>query len=107
LRRRISTLRMKILGKLGVAGYQPYERMGLWLRRELRPFVKQILLDERTLDRGVFRPETVARVVENHLEQRYNHTALLLAMLIFEVGQREFVDGDLYNAKPMLAASIN
>jgi hypothetical protein len=85
---------MKVLGRLGVAGYQPYERMGLWLRRELCPFVERVLLSPRTLGRGIFNPQTIRAVVKQHVERRTNHTALLLALLIFELGQREFVDGD-------------
>jgi asparagine synthase (glutamine-hydrolysing) len=86
--------RLKILAKLGVKGYQPYERLGLWLRRELRPLVQEILLSKRCLTRGVFNPRTVEEVVRQHFSRRRNHTYLILAMMIFESGQREFIDGD-------------
>ena len=76
--------------KLGVRGYQPYERLGLWLRRELRPFVERVLLSPECLERGIFDPNTVRAVVDNHLNNRRNHTSLLLALLIFELGQNEF-----------------
>lgn len=92
----LAKLKLKVLGKLGVKGYQPYERLGLWLRRELRPTVEGLLLDDRCLGRGVFNPETVRAAVSNHLANRRNHTFLLMAMMIFELGQREFVDGDAY-----------
>jgi asparagine synthase (glutamine-hydrolysing) len=91
---KIASLRMRVLAKLGVAGYQPYERLGLWLRQELVPLVRELLLGERCLARGVFVPDTVRAVVEDHFANRANHTYLLLAMMIFELGQREFVDGD-------------
>ena len=84
--------RMRVLAKLGVKGYQPYERLGLWLRRELRTTVECILLDDRCLERGVFRPETVQKVVREHQGNTKNHTFLLMAMMIFELGQRKFVD---------------
>jgi hypothetical protein len=87
---------LKVLAKIGVKGYQPYERLGLWLRRELRAMVESLLLDDRCLGRGVFRPETVRSVVANHCATRRNHTYLILSMMIFELGQREFVDGDAY-----------
>lgn len=90
----LAKLKLKVLSKLGVKGYQPYERLGLWLRRELRGTVERVLLDDRCLDRGVFNPETVRAVVANHLANRRNHTFLLMALMIFELGQREFVDGD-------------
>jgi asparagine synthetase B (glutamine-hydrolysing) len=94
--RKLGQLRLKVLAKIGVKGYQPYERLGLWLRRELRAMVESLLLDDRCLGRGVFRPETVRSVVANHCATRRNHTYLILSMMIFELGQREFVDGDAY-----------
>src|SRR5439155_6255708 len=85
LARFVGKVRQKVLAKLGVRGYQPYERLGLWLRRELRPLVRRLLLSERCLTRGVFDPDTVRAVVENHLAGRRNHTFLLMALMIFEM----------------------
>jgi asparagine synthase (glutamine-hydrolysing) len=86
--------RQKVFAQLGVKGYQPYERLGLWLRRELRPLVAEVLLDSRCLERGIFHPQAVRDVIERHNTGRANHTYLILAMLIFETGQRMFADGD-------------
>jgi hypothetical protein len=85
---RIAQLRMKVLAKLGAPGYQPYERLGLWLRRELAPLVQETLLSEQCLGRGIFDPAGVHAVVDQHLNRNRNHTYLLLAMMIFEHGQR-------------------
>jgi asparagine synthase (glutamine-hydrolysing) len=93
LARRFGKVRQKVLAKLGVKGYQPYERLGLWLRRELRPLVGQILLDSQCLDRGIFDPQTVRAVVDRHTSGQRNHTYLIMAMLIFELGQRQLLDG--------------
>jgi asparagine synthase (glutamine-hydrolysing) len=92
LRKAAGTFRKRVLAKIGVRGYQPYERLGLWLRQELRPLVERLLLSDRCLGRGVFDPDAVRAVVNNHLNHRANHTYLLLALLIFETAQREFVD---------------
>jgi asparagine synthase (glutamine-hydrolysing) len=85
--------RQKVLAKLGVPGYQPYERLGLWLRRELRPLVQHVLLHPLCLERGVFEPQAVRAVVDRHLNGQRNHTFLLMALMIFELGQRAFHDG--------------
>jgi len=85
---KLASLQMKVLAKLGVPGYQPYERLGLWLRRELAPTVREILLDPRTLERGVFHPAGIQTVVRQHVEQGRNHTFLLMALMIFELGLR-------------------
>jgi asparagine synthase (glutamine-hydrolysing) len=96
LRRLAAKAKVKVLARLGVRGYQPYERLGRWLREELRPFVSCLLLSERCLDRGVLDAGTIRAVVDGHLSGKRNYTFLLMAMLIFELGQREFCDGDGY-----------
>lgn len=88
LTKKIQSFKMRVFAKLGVPGYQPYERLGLWLRRELAPLVREILLSDQCLDRGVFNPETVRITVEQHLSGRRNHTFLLMAMMIYERGQQ-------------------
>ena len=94
LRRRIGVFRRRALARLGLPGYQPYERLGLWLRRELKPLVDQILLDRRCLDRGILEPGTVRQVIAAHTSGRANHTFLLMALLIFEIGQRMTLEGE-------------
>jgi asparagine synthase (glutamine-hydrolysing) len=102
---KVAKFRMRVLAKLGVRGYQPYERLGRWLRQELRPLVTNLLLSDRCLGRSVFNPQTVRAVVDGHLNQGHNHTFLLMALLIFELGQREFFDGDGYAAGNEAAAN--
>lgn len=99
VQRQLATFRLKAFAKLGIKGFQPYERLGLWLRRQLRGIVQNILLSDRCLDRGVFVPNTVRRVVHQHLDQGRNHTYLLMAMMIYELGQRELIDGDPFTMK--------
>lgn len=92
--RKFSSLKLRALAKLGLPGYQPYERLGLWLKRELRQMVRDILLDPQTLDRGLYRADGLRAVVENHQAGRANHTYLIMALMIFELGQRYlFADG--------------
>jgi asparagine synthase (glutamine-hydrolysing) len=88
----VAGFKQKVFSKLRVRGYQPYERLGLWLRRELRPLVEDVLLADRCLDRGIFHPDTVRGVVRHHCEGKRNHTFLLMALMIFELGQRAFID---------------
>jgi hypothetical protein len=87
-RQRLATLQLRGLSKLGVPGYQPYERLGLWLRREVAPVVREILLAPQTLDNGVYSADGVRAVVRGHLEEGKNHTYLLMALMIFELGRR-------------------
>ena len=92
LKTRLASLRMRVYAKLGVAGYQPYERLGLWLAQDLKPLVHRLLLSDRFLARGLFVPEAVARIVSQHEARTHNHTFLIMAMLIFEVAQEELFE---------------
>jgi len=104
LERFFGKVRHKVFAKLGVRGYQPYERLGLWLRRELRPLVQKLLLSDRCLGRGLFDPVTVRKVVQAHNDGG-NHTFLILAMMIYEMGQRQFADDESIEAPRDSAAS--
>ncbi len=92
LRRKLGTLRLAVLRKLGVPGYQHYEKLGLWLRRELRGFVESVLLGPACLDRGVYQADGIRRIVGEHFDGTRNHTFLLLGLIVFELGQQELLD---------------
>ncbi len=85
---RLAYLRMKVLGRLGVAGYQPYERLGLWLARDLKPLVHRLLLSERFSDRGLFEPAGIRALLEQHESRQRNHTYLIMALLVLEIAER-------------------
>jgi hypothetical protein len=91
--RKWSSLWLRGMAKLGLPGYQPYERLGLWLRRDLVDVVRDVLLDPQTLDRGVYDPVGIKTVVQNHLAGRRNHTYLIMALMIFELAQRYLLGG--------------
>lgn len=94
VRKSLGQFRLRMFSKLGVPGFQPYERLGLWLSHELRPFVASLLMSERTLDRGLFDRQRLRQVIDDHGSRRRNHTFLIMTMMIFEIGQRQFVDED-------------
>ncbi|HEY1065543.1 MAG TPA: asparagine synthase C-terminal domain-containing protein, partial [Pirellulales bacterium] len=76
-----------------------------WFRGELRDFLREILFDPRTESRGLFRSEVVARLVGEHLDRRFDHSARLWALLMLELWQREWLDpvsspGDSVSASP-------
>ena len=102
----LSRWRLRIAAKLRVPGYQPYERLGLWLRQELRPLTEHVLYSDEFLARGLFRPDVVKRVVAQHMTRRQNHTFLIMSLLIFELGQRMLArSGDASRAETDLYAS--
>lgn len=57
--------------------------LGHWFRGRLQPFLRETLLSEQALQRGLFKPEAVSRLVELHTrgERDYAHQLWTLLML--------------------------
>ena len=65
-----------------------------WLRHELRDLAYDTLLAPRCLGRGYFRPESVQRLLDEHVCRRGNWHYLLWTLLMLELWHRTYVDGD-------------
>jgi asparagine synthase (glutamine-hydrolysing) len=63
-----------------------------WFRNELKDYVYEILLEPRTLNRGYFRREGVERLLNDHIELRYDHSSKIWALLFLEMWFRVFID---------------
>ena len=57
--------------------------MKQWLRGPFRPMLEELLAPERLRRDGLFRPETVERLKQEHLTGRANHSHVLWALLVF------------------------
>ena len=63
-----------------------------WFRGELADFSRQMLLDPRSLDRGIFRPEAVRQMLHEHQTSAADHGYRLWGLLFFELWQRQWMD---------------
>lgn len=63
-----------------------------WFRQELRTAIYQVLLDPRTLARGLFRPEAIKTMLDEHAGGRVNHRYRLWTLLMLELWFRTYVD---------------
>jgi asparagine synthase (glutamine-hydrolysing) len=63
-----------------------------WFRGELQPLLREVLLDRRSLDRGLFHPGEVERLVEEHVTSRWDHSYRLWSLLVLELWQQRFLD---------------
>jgi asparagine synthase (glutamine-hydrolysing) len=63
-----------------------------WFRGELAPLLKDVLLDRRSLDRGLFRPQAVEQLVNEHVTGRWDHSYRLWSLLVFELWQQKYLD---------------
>ncbi len=67
--------------------------VGRWFREELKRELCDILLDRRSLERGLFRPESVQTLIDEHLEGRREHGHRLWALVMLELWFRNYIDG--------------
>ncbi len=56
--------------------------LGRWLREDLRETMKETLLDEGFLGRGIFRREAIYGLINDHLSRRDDHRHRLWALMI-------------------------
>jgi asparagine synthase (glutamine-hydrolysing) len=66
--------------------------LGHWMRDELKELVQSTLLESRTLQRGYFNPTGVRRLLEEHFQERRDHSARLWRLLIFELWHRNYLE---------------
>ncbi len=63
-----------------------------WFRTDLARFVRNVLLDDASLARGVFRPEAVRLLIDEHTSGVFDHGYRIWALLMLELWHRTFID---------------
>lgn len=66
--------------------------IGSWFRNEMKEFVREVLLSERSLSRGIVRPEVVLRYVNEHLNAERDHSFQIWTLLMLELWFQRFID---------------
>ena len=90
---------------LGYERFAHYVDPPAWLRGPLRSAVSDVLLDRRTLSRGIFQPGSLRRLLEEHTSGRTDHSAILLIALGVELWQR-YVEAEC-GSSPIAPASAS
>lgn len=65
--------------------------LGAWLRRDMR-LVREVLLDTRTLERGLLNTAAVQRLIDDHASGARDHGQRLWGLLTLEWWYRLFID---------------
>jgi asparagine synthase (glutamine-hydrolysing) len=55
-----------------------------WLRRELQPLMRDLLSRECVTRRGLFDPDVVQQLMDDHVAGRENHAHTLFPLMVFE-----------------------
>ncbi len=66
--------------------------IGHWFRGKLQPFLRETILSESALKRGLFRPEAVRRLVELHTRSERDYSHQLWTLLMLELWYQRFID---------------
>ena len=64
-----------------------------WFRGELKDELRSVLLDPVALGRGLFRPEAVEHMIDEHISSKRDHAYRLWALLMLELWFRRYIDG--------------
>ncbi len=76
--------------------------IGEWFKDRLRPLVEEVLLSERTAQRGWFAPAAVRTLVDEHMTGKANRTRELRLLIAIELWFRMWIDRT-YSAPPTWA----
>jgi asparagine synthase (glutamine-hydrolysing) len=88
----------KILGKLLPQENLTRRKMGFgvplahWFRGSLKEFLREVLLTEKAATRGIFKPEAVAQLVQEHIAGERDHAHPLWTLLMLELWFQRFID---------------
>jgi asparagine synthase (glutamine-hydrolysing) len=66
--------------------------IGDWFRKDMKNFVREILSAEKSLNRGIFRPEMIEKYVNEHTTAEKDHTHQLWILLMLELWFQKFID---------------
>ncbi|HMM81119.1 MAG TPA: asparagine synthase (glutamine-hydrolyzing) [Pyrinomonadaceae bacterium] len=66
--------------------------VGHWFRREMKDFVRDVLLSESFRKRGIIRPEAVEKIVDQHINGIVDHAFPIWTLLMLELWYRRFID---------------
>ncbi len=66
--------------------------LGKWLRGELKDFMCQILLDDKTCRRGLFEKKYISEIVAEHNKEISDNGYKIWTLLMFELWCREVLD---------------
>jgi asparagine synthase (glutamine-hydrolysing) len=66
--------------------------IGHWFRGKLQPFLRETLLAEAALKRGLFKPDAVKQLVELHTRGERDYSHQLWTLLMLELWFQRFID---------------
>lgn len=66
--------------------------VGKWFRGEMKGFVRDVLLSETSLKRGIIKPDMIERYVAEHTNGEQDHAFQIWSLLMLELWFQRFID---------------
>src|SRR5437899_335104 len=66
--------------------------IGHWFRGVMQPFLRETLLSDKALARGLFQPDKVRQIIDQHLAFKDDHSHRLWTLLMLELWFQKFID---------------
>jgi len=66
--------------------------VGRWLRGEMSGFLRDSLLSQAALSRGVVKPEKLRQYVDEHISGKFDHSFQVWTLLMMELWFQRFID---------------
>jgi asparagine synthase (glutamine-hydrolysing) len=66
--------------------------IGHWFRGQMQPFLREVLLSEKAMQRGLLAPASVKRLVEEHTVGERDYSHQLWTLLMLELWFNRFID---------------
>jgi len=75
-------------------GWHKFHHFRVWYRDSLSGYVREMLLDPRSLSRPYLEPRRLTAIVEGHLKGNRNYTSEIHKVLTLELLHRVFLDSN-------------
>jgi asparagine synthase (glutamine-hydrolysing) len=66
--------------------------IGYWFRGSMQAFLRETLLSGKSLGRGFFKPERIRAIVDEHIDNRIDHSHRLWSLMMLELWFQRFID---------------
>jgi asparagine synthase (glutamine-hydrolysing) len=66
--------------------------VGHWFRGKMQPFLREVILSDKALRRGLFKPEWVRQLTELHTRGERDYSQQLWTLLMLELWFSHFID---------------
>lgn len=82
----------KVFKQISYTGQRPYKDYSNWFRGPLKNWAEDILLSQKHLERGYYKPDVVRRLVQEHMSGQNDHIIKLGAMISVELWHQQTFD---------------